>query len=736
MPLSEQIANSIHTLHQQAQQSFHRRLLVLSGSENWCFRYVDVYLAQICNKEALLISDKAPLLGLSPVKASKLSQQLGSEYRTLIWDGFSGLNPDGLGIASGLLRGGGLFIFLLPSLESLQTQADIDYLRMCSERDDLASFHTFFLRRLVNQIKNSDGLLLIEEGKVPQPISDITSNTLNEVGKLPTSDQLSAINAIKKVAFGHRHRPLVIKANRGRGKSSAIGFAAAEIYIETQNKMLITAPSKLTCEAAFKHYKTTIERHFTSPEDIETALNAFEFIALDSITTELKNCHLLFIDEAAAIPVSALNLLLNHYSRIIFSTTIHGYEGNGQGFVIRFQKNLDSMRPQWKSISLSSPIRWAENDPLEAWFFKFLLLNAKLAEIKTTASQPIQTTWIDQAMLSQNEALLEQVIFLLVSAHYQTRPSDLRLILDHPKINILIAHTLSSDKEQITLANLAHEEILGVCLIIEEGGFKSAQLAEDIISGKRRPRGQLFPQALCSSSAKPEFLEQTCYRIMRIAVHPTRQHKGIGSTLLTSVAKFARANHIDSLTSSYGLSPELLSFWHKNSFSIVKLGLKVDGASGLQSIMMMHPLSARANDLLSECATQFSVAFIFNLNRQHQHLSINIVTSIFQTLSANKLKRHPLNNKKIDAFAKSLRPYEESDVDIFNFVLSKIMTSTWVELCLEHQAILIIKVLQNKDQDFCLKYLNLTGKKQLDLALRKAVGALLELDRNELDTET
>ena len=77
----------------------------------------------------------------------------------------------------------------------------------------------------------------------------------------------------------------------------------------------------------------------------------------------------------------------------------------------------------------------------------------------------------------------------------------------------------------------------------------------------------------------------------------------------------------------------------------------------------------------------------------------------------------------------------ESDLDIFNYVLSKITTSSWEKLAVEHQAVLIITVLQNRDQTICLKYLNLNGKKQLNLALRKAVNALLELTNEGLDTK-
>lgn len=728
MLLSKQITNSIHRLHQQAQQAFHRRMLVLSGSEAWCMELVEALLASEYAKQALFVTDKPALLNCHSLHAGKLTQQLGSEYQTLIWDGFSGLHPDGLGIASGLLKGGGLFILLLPPLEILITQPDNDYLRMFSPLDSNVQCHTYFLQRLVNQIRNDDDLLLIEQGKTPASATNISrgDNALNNIVTLPTNDQLTAISAIKKVSFGHRHRPLVIKANRGRGKSSALGLAAAEIYIETQQKLLITAPSKQTCTAAFRHYKTAVEDYYASPEHRSTALSAFEFIALDSIAEALPECHLLFIDEAAAIPVSILNSLLRHYPRIVFSTTIHGYEGNGQGFAIRFQKSLATLRPQWKLLTLTHPIRWADNDPLEAWFFKFLLLDARLTDVQDTNLAPSYTTWLDQTTLTQNEAVLEQVFSLLVSAHYQTRPSDLRLILDHPKAKLVITHTLNPSVRSLKSANTDFGDVLGVCLIIEEGGFESPQLAEDIISGKRRPRGQLFPQALCASTANPKFLEQRCYRIMRIAVHPALQNKGLGSNLLARVLELAKAKQIDSLTSSYGLTPELLSFWHKSKFSMVKLGLKIDGASGLQSIMMMQAISVRASELLNEASKQFSASFIFKLSRQHQYLATDLVTAIFQTLPSSKLIQEDLNSPKIEAFAQGQRSYEESDLDIFNNVLSTITTSAWKKLTVEQHVILIIKVLQNRDQTFCLKHLNLNGKKQLDLALRKAVSALLD----------
>ncbi len=727
MPRNQQLASILDALQLDAKNAFHRKMLVLSGSKKWCFSAIKSLFSLGSFEQALLVSDATSLLNSETVSANKLSYHLGSEYQTLIWDGFSGLNPDGLGIASGLLKGGGIFILLLPSLNILQEEPDSDYLRMCSDLNELNGFNTYFLKRLVHHLKTSEDLTLIEEHKEKHSseLSPFTSSKTTV--SLPTQDQINTINAIQKVAFGHRHRPLVIKANRGRGKSSSLGLAAAKLYCTAKHNMIISAPNKMACEAAFHHYKMEIERHYNDKDDIQNALNAFKFIPLDSLLSEGQSCHILFIDEAAAIPVSTLTTLLKLHGRIVFSTTVHGYEGNGQGFDLRFKKTLNELRPNWKELSLTTPIRWADNDPLEAWFFHFLLLNAELSKPKLFKSQDNtrETRLIDQAELAQNEGLLEEIFSLLVIAHYQTSPSDLRLILDHPKLKILASYDTLPSKEICHSSGHLPTPILGVCLLLEEGGLVSNTLAEDIISGKRRPRGHLFPQSLCALTANNNCLKQTTYRIMRIAVHPLLQNQGIGSNLLTYAQRLAKSNNIDSLSTSYGLSKELLGFWHKNHFEIVKLGLKVDGASGLQSIMMMQPISISANTLFYECRELFKYSFLFNLNRQSQHLEPNLITAILQNLSHIEFQKHPGSLNKILAFAKDSRPYDDTEVDIFNFVLTKVATPIWNCLTKEQQELLVIKVLQNRNQNDCLKYFKLNGKKQLDLALREAVNKLL-----------
>lgn len=713
------IISHIQTLADDCKRSLQRKLVVLSGEESWCLSI----LKHVSGDHFLAVSQDKTLPYKHVQTPEKLHLLLGREYNGIIWNGFSSLNPDGLGIASGLLKGGGLFFLLVPPLDFLRKNTDQDYTRMCSEHLNIEDFNTFFLQRLIDHLQRSNDISIFEEGK-ENHAKEINSQDYTGPSPtitLPTNDQLTAIDAIKKVAFGHRNRPLVIQANRGRGKSSALGIAAAEIFLNKKFKTIITAPSKKTCEAAFYHYKSHIESVLTSKAERAIALTGLRFLPIDEILKNSIDCHLLLIDEAAAIPTSILNDLVGRFSRVVYATTTHGYEGNGQGFAIRFRKTLDKHFSKWNKVTLTQPIRWLENDTLEPWFFRFLLLDADLNTIPNDQMDTFETSWLSQKELYENEALLEQLISLLVSAHYQTSPSDIRLILDHPKVKILISHPPGSQLSK-------PKNVLGACLAIEEGAISSVELANNIIAGTRRPRGQLFPQALCASSANPEFLRQSTYRVMRIAVHPSMQNRGVGSDMLRTLKRKAEEYKVDSLSTSYGLSTELLSFWHKNQFYTVKLGAKVDGASGLQSVMMMHAVSTEATQLLKSYSGEFFKFFIFNLSRQYRSLPTPHVSMIIHSLSSmvSKPTDTTASKKKIWAFATSLRALEETEMDLFEWLIEQISLPKWQDVSEDKKELLISQILQNRDDKNNLKYSTFTGKKQRLTALRQAVAALLD----------
>ena len=736
------ITNELLSLKQALGKSFQRRMVVLSGTEAWCFITMATLVGRLDLSPGLLVSEQAALPNLDACAAIKLKHRLGQEYAHIIWNGFASLNPDALGIASGLLKGGGIFFLLLPDFSQLIDKGDPDYWRMCADEAMFEHCHTFFLQRLIRHLQADPSIIHFDEQSIvdSRPTHIELPSALPP--SLPTADQQQALAAIRKVATGHRYRPLVLQADRGRGKSSTLGIAAAQLYLELHGleqhcAIAITAPTKQTCQPAFRHFQQVIDSHVSCAESKAAALSAFQFLPMDQLDEHAKQFHLIMVDEAAAISTALLQSLLTCHPRIVFATTLHGYEGHGQGFAIRFKQILDSQAPQWQSLSLKTPIRWLEQDPLEHWFFRFLLLNAELdisrsinlagigQQSTAVHTEQLQIHWLSQQALAEQESLFEALFALLVSAHYQTKPSDIRLILDHPHIHTAIA---------VSAADTLSPTLLGVLLILEEGGLDSGQ-AEAIVAGKRRPRGHLFPQALCASTGDPAFLTQRSYRITRIAVQADCRQRGVGSALLEAARERAAEQRIDSLSTSFGLRPELLSFWHNNQFQVVKLGLQADGASGNQSIMLMQGISAQARQLQARTTQSFTEHFLFNLPRQYQQLAAKDCIALLKRLD-------PIGDEteictrgtdpaalrltdRLRAYAFSQRPFELSNLDLYHFVLAQISGENWAKLGDIEQSLLVMKVLQAHVSLTCQKQLNLIGKKAIDQRLRAALQILL-----------
>ena len=255
-------------------------------------------------------------------------------------------------------------------------------------------------------------------------------------------------------------------------------------------------------------------------------------------------------------------------------------------------------------------------------------------------------------------------------------------------------------------------------------------MAADIIAGTRRPRGHLFPQALCASSGLTECLSQRSYRITRIAVSLDARQRGIGSALLTAACELARANNIDSLSSSFGLRSELVSFWSKNNFDLVKLGLHADGASGTQSIMVMRPLSDAACTLSTALRKQFQSYFLFNLNRLYQSLDGENCLAILRMLAARTAPDdfpQPLVTPTLKAFAFAQRSYEDTNQEIYNYVLTSLNSQNWHQLDQSLESLLVMKVLQDHSNTHCCKYLKRQGKKDIEQSLRKAIQILMSI---------
>ena len=335
---------------------------------------------------------------------------------------------------------------------------------------------------------------------------------------------LYEVITILHCARGHRSRPLVLSADRGRGKSAALGLAAGRLLASGQaQRILLTAPSQATVQNVLRW----ADHH-----------QGLQFFSPDRLLQERPDGDLLLIDEAAAIPTGLLVELLKHYHRIVFATTLHGYEGSGRGFAVRMRQILDQETPGWQHLQLATPIRWHQDDPLEPLLTRLLLLDAEVSTPTHLAAEP-SFQQLTQAQLLADEALLRQLFGLLVLAHYQTSPSDLRTLLDSPQLEIF---ALRQD-----------EQLLAVTLLCREGDLPG-ELAEAIWAGRRRPRGQLLPQSLLAHAGYQDAGTYRYARIMRIAVHPRWQGQGLGRRLVAGLERHYRRQGLDFLGCAFAAS--------------------------------------------------------------------------------------------------------------------------------------------------------------------------------------
>ena len=681
-----------------------RHLLVITGESHWCHQQAQTFLENW--HDTLWLTESKQRENASP--ARKARQFLGREFSAVVYDMHAGLDPDGLGAISGTIRDGGYLLLLAPALHAWRDFRDPWYARIDAwpPREDAFPGHYLdYLQKLIVPGRGlhlvsgqeDDALPLIEEPGAATPQS--------------TSDQRKAIAAICHVATGHARRPLVITADRGRGKSAALGFAAAELLGSRQKRILLTAPSRHAVEPVFRHALETLPGAvMVEKRLLEHPNGTLEFLPPDALVQRMPAADLLLVDEAAAIPATLLTKLLLASNRIVFSTTVHGYEGTGRGFAIRFRATLDRLRPQWRILTLHDPVRWQAHDPLEAFISRALLFDAEAAaprEFAHASPDDIRLVETGQAELCNDPRLLAQVFGLLVNAHYQTRPFDLRYMLDGRNVRILLAKQGGN--------------VAGVVLSVSEGAFGD-QLAEEILAGKRRPQGHLAPQSLALHLQEKGFLECRYERIQRIAVHPELQRAGIGSRML----KWLRSeSDADLLATSFGATVELLPFWRSCGFSEARIGNSRDAASGSHSLLMLHSLTGRGKVLQQQARERFHELLPLLLPAALRELESDLLCELLKEPAW-----HPLGEKerlRLQRFVSHGLPQDAILPELHALVRSCGARGKLRKLLPAHRKLLVSLLLQKRGTRELVDSLPVDGKRGLELLLRAAVSELLEI---------
>lgn len=520
-----------------------------------------------------------------------------------------------------------------------------------------------------------------------------------------TADQAGAIDAILHLAAGRARRPLVLTADRGRGKSAALGIATGRLLRDRGLRILVTAPRRRATDALFRHAEAV------RPTRADGS-GGLEFIAPDALLEQRPPADLLLVDEAAGIPAPLLEQMLAHYRRIGFATTVHGYEGTGRGFEVRFRRLLDARTPGWRALRLTTPIRWCAGDPLEALIDQALLLDAEPADDASIQGGlgGISYQRPDRDALAHDEDQLRQLFGLLVLGHYQTRPNDLRHLLDGP--NLWVA-TLTADAR-----------VLATALVANEGALEPG-LHRAIFDGHRRPRGHLLPQTLSAHAGLAEAPGLRFARIVRIAVHPAARRRGLGRRLVGAIAADARRGGADLLGASFGADAALLAFWRRCGLRPLHLGTHRNAASGARAAVVLHALSAAGQALCEHAARRLQHDLPSLLSGPLRTAEPELIGCLLRELDAASARPGPDDPRALEAFAHAHRSLEAA--------LPAIARLTWQSLSgrradgvaasAAQRALLIRCALQGQDPHQVIAALGLSGRAELIAQLRAAVAA-------------
>ncbi|WP_421203686.1 tRNA(Met) cytidine acetyltransferase TmcA [Aeromonas enteropelogenes] len=679
--------SEVGDLRQCLARTGERRLIWLEGEEADCIARADALLG-----EAVFWLGEGPACH-NPLPAAKALQRLGQECDTLVLNAFSGFHPDAFGALAGTLRAGGLLLLLTPPRAQWPGYPDPERVRLVARPEEAAQAGHGFIARLVRLLEGDPALSLLppDDGEPWQPLGP---------DRPLSDDQALALSAIHKVLHGHRRRPLVLSADRGRGKSSLLGIAAAELLRDQPDlQIIVTAPSQGTVATLFDHAArrlgTTVEK-----------LAGIAYCSPDRLVQEGLQPDLLLVDEAAAIPTPLLEAMLARHSRIVFATTEHGYEGTGRGFHLRFKRVLDRETPDWQEVHLASPIRWSARDPLEPLVFRLLGLNAEVA----APLPPTHPRWrmIAQDVLAKDETLLNQIFGLLVLAHYQTTPSDLRALLESPSLDIHLLEEAQS--------------LLGVALVAREGQIEP-ELAEAIWAGRRRPRGHLLPQSLLAHAGCKTAGERSYARVMRIAIHPELHRHGLGSLLLGQLEAHYRQAGLDYLGSAFSASADLLPFWRKAGLVALRIGLQRDAASGSHAALLLKALKAEHEPELALWRRRFVAQLPTLLAGEMKGLDPELVWQCVQGSEPVSGEPDAFVCDELACFAHHHKPFELCQPSLQHWLAGNI--DRLAPLTADERHLLIAAIWQYADWTRLAGRLQLAGKPALIKALRALLARLL-----------
>ena len=625
-----------------------RKLWVLQGCRTQLFNQINAIINQFPGDWVTVttLTDLPNAIHhyINPNQAKSL---LGQEFKHAIFDATDSFNLDAFAMLTGTLIKNSVLILLLP--ESYSNWLDQDSLRWNESTTPIMVPN--FIRHLQQT--------LLEFAHVDMPIIKSLENQDSDV----TQQQIVLTQLLQSDSSLN-----ILIAKRGRGKS-----ALAALFTH-HRRCWVTAPNKNALVTFFQFAEADIS--FYAPDQL-MVMNEHQFPDW------------LIIDEAAMIPLpmleKILQLALSKQSKILLTTTVEGYEGTGQGFLLKLLKTQSARR-----FYLDKPIRWQDNDDLERLTDKLLLNGVSTSDIKSEIDEHTISYSINER---QDIDALKSIFYLLKMAHYQTTLVDLRRLFDAENLSVWqVNHT---------------EQLIAAAVTINEGNLPN-KLIDEVWRGTRRPKGNLVAQSLVAHAGDKLAAKLKSVRINRIAVIEPYRRQKIAKHLVQHIYQHASINNNDFISVSFAYSEANYQFWLACGFALVHIASHKQANSGSYSMMAIKPITQQGH-LLTQRLVQC-------LQRNAYWLATIIDLPFNQLITINDQQSLSLDDYQVlQGFCDYHRPFEACYASLCRLANINVNHSK------TPMPLLKALVQQKTSESELIKQYQLTGRNQLIKSIKHEV---------------
>jgi len=684
------------------------------------------------------------------IRYEESEEYLGTTYSALVMDLTDSLKPNDVGRLVGIVEGGGIIILVTPPLDSWPQWRNLFREELAVPQKPVP--RAVFVRWFVDNLLRGEGVSIYDVDRdrvlkvAEHPRKPLERERIEIPGdarfprevyqKALTMDQVRVIRELERLVEKPRARTsIVIISDRGRGKSSAIGIGLVGLIgellkVKNRVRVGVTARSPLNVEQLMKMAIETMDTMKIpyrvirkGGRVIEVKGDRFSIEYWEPSVLPRLDVDVAVVDEAAGLPVNILWKIWEASDRSIFATTIHGYEGAGRGFTVRFLKRIKGdERSNTYIVEMSEPIRYSAGDPVEAWQFRTLLLDAEPEKLGGEDLEAISRGELvylrlepEELFTEKGEATLKSLFGIYVLAHYRNEPDDLGMIADAPHHSVRAMATPSG-------------KIVASAQLAEEGPVDRE--LHTVLGAGKMP-GNIIPDRVIKHYRIVDFAKTVGWRIVRIAVHPDVQGRGIGSAFLKKIEEEAVERGYSWVGSGFGATEELLNFWVKNGYTPIHMSPERNPVSGEYTCIVVKPLSEDVSRIVGTVGDRFKRRILESMYDTYRDLEPEVARFILKPHSCGSgihiagYEFDEIDLERLLLYIRGIMTYE-----VCNDAIQELVKGYWREGCLDagldkkEELITIVKTLQGHPWPQVEKILRISEKAAMEL-MRNTVKKIL-----------